>query len=238
MCKVTIIIPTFNSEDTIIECIESIIEVSGDLLGSVIQVIICDGASTDNTLDFIQAIDVNGLNVFSYPDNGIYDAMNNGVSRCVSDWVYFLGSDDILMPEFINLLDRIDCNKFIYYGNVVLKSTGFVYDGQFSKYKLIRKNINHQSIIYPRHLLVKYPFSTKYKILSDWNTNIILFDNFKYLPFITAAYNDVSGVSSTKIDDDFMRDKIIVIKKHMSYLCYLYAILIKMLGKLKNEFKM
>lgn len=232
---ITIIIPTFNSEDTIESCLSSINFSLGENIEK-INVLVCDGVSTDKTLELINDMNYSWVTIISKPDNGIYDAMNSGIKCCNTDWVYFLGSDDVLLSGFNNMLKNLIGNK-IFYGDVVLTSNASIYGGVFSNLKLVFKNINHQSVFYPRTILLDHLFDLKYRYLSDWNTNIILFHKFSYLPFVVAKYNDETGASSTLIDYKFMEDKNSIVYKYLGFKCFVFSNLLKFMGKVKNVVK-
>ena len=89
--KVSIITVCYNSDVTLCDTIESVLE--QDYRN--IEYIIVDGGSTDNTIDIINEyrdkIDV----VISEPDKGIYDAMNRGINVATGDLVCILNSDDL-----------------------------------------------------------------------------------------------------------------------------------------------
>nr|WP_290930551.1 glycosyltransferase [Haliscomenobacter sp.] len=59
-----------------------------------IEYIIVDGASSDGTLDIIQANAAHIHYWVSEPDQGIYDAMNKGIRLATGDVVAILNSDD------------------------------------------------------------------------------------------------------------------------------------------------
>ena len=59
-----------------------------------IEHIIIDGASSDETPAFLQSIDIPNLSWLSEPDQGIYDAMNKGLSRATGDYVLFMNAGD------------------------------------------------------------------------------------------------------------------------------------------------
>lgn len=98
--KVSIIVPTFNSAKTVEDTIKSIINQNYIDF----QIIIQDGGSTDNTKDIVAKYPMAMLGWRSEPDNGIYDAMNKGISRATGEIVAILNSDDTWLP---NVLERV-----------------------------------------------------------------------------------------------------------------------------------
>ncbi|ANV98033.1 hypothetical protein BBW65_04100 [Helicobacter enhydrae] len=97
MCpKISVITTTFNSQETIKDTLQSILEQNYKN----IECIIIDGASQDQTLNIIQKykekFDSNhiDLKIFSEKDKGIYDAMNKGIQKASGDVIGFLNSDD------------------------------------------------------------------------------------------------------------------------------------------------
>lgn len=88
--KISIITVVFNRAETI-----------GQALGSVaaqgyqdVEHIVIDGASTDSTLSEVQKFARPGLRVISEPDNGIYDALNKGITAATGEVVGLMHSDD------------------------------------------------------------------------------------------------------------------------------------------------
>ncbi|QLQ65037.1 MULTISPECIES: glycosyltransferase family 2 protein [Providencia] len=89
--KISIITATYNSSKTIIDTIQSLEQQTY----SNIEYIIIDGASKDNTLDIIKKHSSKVSKIISEPDNGIYDALNKGISVSTGDIIGFLHSDDV-----------------------------------------------------------------------------------------------------------------------------------------------
>lgn len=190
-----------------------------------IEYIIIDGGSTDGTLEIIKQYN-NQIDYWvSEPDKGIYDAMNKAASTSCGAWLYVLGSDDRL---FLNSLYQMAIylrdESSVYYGNVTMVSDGRTYDGSFNSYKLMYYNICHQSLFYPRSIFDHYRYETQYKTHSDFVLLQKCHGDFRfklvYVPIVIARYNDVVGVSSTQEDQQYLNDKIEIIKENFSLLCY------------------
>lgn len=206
--KVSIIIPTYNSEATIADTLNSIKSVASSI--DSLEVIVVDGLSKDSTLSIVRNSGIS-IRTYSEPDCGIYDAMNKGLDYAIGDWVFYLGSDDILLPDFssaVNCLADIDSS---YYGNVRLSKDDSIYCGKFSTLKLQLKNICHQSVFYSKSALAKHRFDLKYKYLADYALNLKLWSisktNFSYLPFELSVYNNQTGSSSKAVDISFSNSK-------------------------------
>ena len=91
--KVSIITPCLNSEKTIRETIESVLNQT--YLN--IEYIIVDGGSTDNTLTIIREyipLFRGRLHVISEKDDGIYDAMNKGIKKSHGQLIGIINSND------------------------------------------------------------------------------------------------------------------------------------------------
>lgn len=100
-CKVSIITATYNSEKTLQDTLKSVCNQTYDN----IEHIIIDGASTDSTTsiirEYIRRQGGKSIICRSEPDNGIYDALNKGISLATGDIVGFLHSDDLFANKDI-----------------------------------------------------------------------------------------------------------------------------------------
>lgn len=102
--KVSIITVCFNSAATIRDTIRSVLTQSY----ADIEYIVVDGASTDETVAIIREYQEDISKIISEPDDGIYDAMNKGISSATGDIVGILNSDDFFeSPDTIQQV--VDC---------------------------------------------------------------------------------------------------------------------------------
>ena len=94
--KVSVVTVCYNSEKTIRDTIESVLNQTY----SNIEYLIIDGKSADRTVEiaeeYRQAFEERGMEyiISSEKDHGIYDAMNKGTQRATGELVGILNSDD------------------------------------------------------------------------------------------------------------------------------------------------
>ncbi|QFT62746.1 glycosyltransferase [Roseivivax sp. THAF30] len=102
--KISIVMPTFNSERFIAEAIESIQRQTYANW----ELIISDGGSTDRTLDIVKSMEVPNLTIDSRPDSGVPDALNRGFNRATGAIYCWLNSDDVYLDRslFTKVVDE------------------------------------------------------------------------------------------------------------------------------------
>lgn len=95
--KISLITVAYNAQNTIDRCLASIMRQKFNN----IQYIVIDGGSTDGTVKIIEKY-LDKIDFFvSEPDNGIYDAMNKGISMATGDVIGTLNADDYLADDAI-----------------------------------------------------------------------------------------------------------------------------------------
>ena len=102
--KVSIIVATYNSADTLPDTLDSILHQTYQNY----EVVLCDGASQDDTMKVVErysSLFGGRMKAVSEKDNGIYDAMNKGIERATGDVVGILNSDDFYTSD--DVLERI-----------------------------------------------------------------------------------------------------------------------------------
>lgn len=98
MVVFSIITCTYNAESVLQRTLDSVLEQTY----SHVEHIIVDGASTDATLNMVEAYRQKSdaedwcheVRVKSEPDRGLYDAMNKGIQRATGQYVLFLNAGD------------------------------------------------------------------------------------------------------------------------------------------------
>lgn len=91
---VSIVIPVYNGQEFIRETLESIFAQTYQHF----EIIVADGASTDNTIAIVKEyhglIDV----ILSEKDDGMYDALRKGFDRAKGEILCYINADDRLLP--------------------------------------------------------------------------------------------------------------------------------------------
>ena len=120
--KITIITVVKNAENTLENCIKSVLRQNYDNL----EYIVIDGNSSDQTLKIINKYKNNINRIIIEEDDGIWDAMNKGIKIANGEIIGFLNSDDYY---FNNTLDTV--NNYFSKNNI-----DFLF-GSVEKYKLM-----------------------------------------------------------------------------------------------------
>lgn len=112
---VSIIVPVYNVEDYLTECIESAIKQTYHNL----EIILVDDGSTDTSgkiCDMYARKDVR-IKVFHKPNGGLSDARNTGIEKVTGEYIYFLDSDDMLptsaIEKMLNICVKEDADMAI-----------------------------------------------------------------------------------------------------------------------------
>ncbi len=199
---VSIITPVFNNVKDIEACLMSVANQSYVEK----EHWIIDGGSTDGTLEVIKqyASQYKHIKWVSEKDNGVYEAMNKGIDLANGDWLYFLGSDDVLINKtvFKDIFNSSDSSEYdLLYGKIKLKENGLIMGESINIDNLKRTNTHHQATFIRRSVYSKLGlYNVRYRLCADWAFTIRCFQTkelrIKYVDKIIAIYSTV-GMSNT-----------------------------------------
>lgn len=124
--QVSIIIPVYNGEKYIKECVESALAQTYDSY----EVIVIDDGSTDKTLDILCGIDF--ITVLIKPNGGTASALNTGIRNAKGKWIKWLSADDVLYPDALRtMMESVNDDHTIYYTNYHIIDSDSNIIGQF-----------------------------------------------------------------------------------------------------------
>ena len=102
MPKLSIIIPAYNAEKYINECIDSILRNSQNSLNQTEIIVINDG-STDNTLEKLEKYkEYKNIHIYTTKNQGVSAARNYGIKLAKGNWITFIDADDKVTEGFID----------------------------------------------------------------------------------------------------------------------------------------
>lgn len=168
------------------------------------EYIVIDGASTDGTLEILLGFGASINLVISEPDNGVYSAMNKAAQHFSGDFIIYMNSGDSffnsnVLKDFVDAAVDLDS---IYYGSVYLTGVG---GGRVKKPDSLKsfKNsrFSHQAAFIPFNISKMYPYSEKFKYVSDYKFFKKCFDsgiNFIELNLIVSNYK-MEGISQNNL---------------------------------------
>lgn len=106
--KVSVIIPVYNSENYIEECIKSIINQSLDN----IEIIFVNDGTKDKSMDIVEKYKHKSENIIiiNQENRGPGGARNRGLEAATGEYIYFLDSDDYIEPNSMEICYN-ECKK-------------------------------------------------------------------------------------------------------------------------------
>ena len=101
--NLSVVIPSYNSAEYLVKCLWSLLSQKTEYSW---MAIVVDDGSTDDTLEHLREFrKYPNIRVITQENKGVSAARNKGLSLCVSDYIMFLDSDDLLAENAVqNLL--------------------------------------------------------------------------------------------------------------------------------------
>lgn len=94
--EISVIIPAYNCESTIEECLNSVFDQT--YFSKVLEIVVVNDGSKDNTKEiiesYIQKKGTNKIKLINQENRGVSAARNNGIKISKGNWIAFLDSDD------------------------------------------------------------------------------------------------------------------------------------------------
>jgi glycosyltransferase involved in cell wall biosynthesis len=198
--RISVITVIFNGEKYLEKTIQSVVNQTYPN----IEYIIVDGGSTDGTVDIVKKYSSQITRWVSEKDNGIYDAMNKGLSMASGIWVNFLnGGDQYHDSEVLmNLFGSGDTQamNFIYGDsiNVHRDYHKYIRAQKLSRNSLRRSlGVCHQAVFVRKSISPMYNTSFRYKAEYNWVIDIVYsipISSIRYLP-VPVVYYSLGGFS-------------------------------------------
>ncbi len=239
MDLVSIVIPTYNRENTILKAIQSVLNQTYKN----IEVIVVDDCSTDNTEQKVLNIKDNRVKFYKLRSNqGACAARNEGILHAKGKYIAFQDSDDIWHNNKLEIQLRelqntganclfCDFNKYLDNTTNVKTFPKNCKEG-FLSYEelLIRSVVSTQCLIVKKDCLKNIKFDTKMPRLQDWDLILELSKSFSVYHLKTVLVdvymqNDSISKKSDKgiiaLNRLFEKNKEAIINNNVIYVNYL-----------------
>lgn len=177
MKDVSIIIPVYNKEQYIYNCLESITSLMDDSF----EVIIVDDGSTDQSfLEYNKFADK--IKIIKQKNGGVSSARNTGLRHAIGKYVMFVDSDDTLSKNWVDIIKKglLSDNDLVVFSK---NNTNLHSDFIEKIYSLLNIKNNGSHLANPVSKLYKTEFIKKNNLYFDTgikNGEDMLF-NFKFL---------------------------------------------------------
>lgn len=190
--KFSLITVTYNAGAVLEDTIQSIITQTYKN----VEYILIDGASTDNTMRIVEHYRDHIHTVVSEPDQGLYDAMNKGLSLATGDYVCFLNAGDCLheddtllgMVHSVAASHEAPCPPDVLYGDTALVDS----EGHFLRMRrltppehLTWKSFRHGMLVchqafFARRAIAPH-YDLRYRFSADFDWCIRVMKQARYL---------------------------------------------------------
>ncbi len=199
MIKVSVIVPVYNTEKYLEECLTSLVEQNFDSF----EVIVINDGSTDGCqkiIDQFQKDYPQLIRAYSFPNRGISVSRNYGISVAKGKYLTFIDSDDYVHINFLSdMYNRIEEAK----ADMVVCDYYTVKDGNIAMFKL--DDFEDGSIKTNPQLLLKVNSSPCNKLFKKTLFKKFQFEKIKYEDLLLVT----KLVCSSK--------KIVKLNKHLNF---------------------
>jgi len=197
---VSIITVVLNGGETVERTIRSVINQTYKN----IEYIIIDGQSTDGTLDIIERYNDRIAYWVSEKDDGLFDAMNKGISLAKGSIIGILNSDDWYALDAVENVERNSKGQDVIYGNILR------YYPQHRHSELIKTDIRklkygssclHPAVFIREEVYKQRKYDTRYTVSADneFLFNLYSFKKYKFKHIDKILTHMTSGgISSQK----------------------------------------
>ncbi len=222
---VSVIVPTFNREKSILRCLDSIVHQRFKPY----EIIVVDDGSTDTTVELLESYACEYLRIIRINHCGAQTARNIGILNAKGNYIAFLDSDDEWLPNLLLKEVEMICEG---HGDSVIYSDCFRtyrdtdkrdiwhlpgHSGDMFKFLLERSGPMFQSLLVKRESLIEIGLlDENVPSMQEWETAIRLAEYYRFIHIEEPLFVYYTN-GSDSISKDVGREldgKLYVTKKH------------------------
>lgn len=223
--KVSVIIPSYNSESSIVKCINSIKNQSYKN----IEIIIINDGSSDNTDTLCKEMVLSEprIKYFKQENKGVSASRNKGLELCTGEFILFVDSDDWIdrttISTLVNLQNqyRVDMVlfKIVTLKTKIEKLSIQCYQNKEELYEVLPFLIKSEIInspcnkLYKKCILENFKFNEKINIGEDALLNYEVFFNIDSLCLTNYPFYHYESINETSLTKKYNSKKINMLLK-------------------------
>lgn len=202
-CKVSIILPVYNTSKYLEQCMESLLNQTLEE----IEIIAVNDGSTDNSLEILkryQSENPNKVYVYNIENHGVSFARNFGLSKANGEYIWFVDSDDFTESEACERL----YHKAVTDGNDLVLFSRYDVDGQTGERtgnKTFHFNQNFRASEKPYEMVKLSPFPWNKFIKRELLNNVSFPEGIRFedLPISFILFTRAKNIG---VINDFLYD--------------------------------
>ena len=205
MVEISIIMPVYNSQDHLKDTLDYILNQTFDDF----ELICVNDGSGDDSLDILNdySLKDSRIKVFSQENKGQGSARNKGLEHCTGKYVYFMDSDDCIIPEFLELVhDNIKNNS----SEIVMFKTGNIESGNkidtwpLFPFDEVFKDVDFNDFTFDYHSVRKYVLNSSFAPWTKFYKKELFdrYDDFTFnekLPYEDVLFHIKSMLRASRI---------------------------------------
>ncbi|RPF54197.1 bifunctional glycosyltransferase/CDP-glycerol:glycerophosphate glycerophosphotransferase [Aquisalibacillus elongatus] len=184
--KVSVIVPVFNTEDYVVDCLKSIQGQTYDNL----EIIVVNDGSTDKSMTLVNQLSEEDSRIKTIDlleQKGVGFARNKGIDVATGDYIYFVDSDDILHHDAIKLLvDYIGEDRIMSGSISTIRSLGEMEGFEQNEETILK--VRKTSKVYTSRTVQKFLYSRTFV----QNNNIRFLEDTKMYSDYAFVYKVIS----------------------------------------------
>ncbi|MEL6495211.1 MAG: glycosyltransferase [Cyanobacteria bacterium J06623_7] len=219
MVTISVIIPAYNAEKTIIATVRSVL----DQTFTDFEVIIINDGSVDKTLSKLGTITDSRVKVFSYQNSGLSTARNRGIDLARGSYISFLDADDCWTPD--KLASQCSALQQAPQAALAYSWVHFQYDTEKKSYSDTSNHLTGN--IYPQLLLKNFLhngsnaliktavvrevgyFDPQLKAVEDWDFYLKIAARYQFIlvPRVQVIYrqSDTSMTANIQLMEHYLK---------------------------------
>lgn len=205
MSRISIVVPVYNDQEYIYECITSVIRQNDEDY----EIIIVDDGSSDNSFSICQDLCQSRQNIklFKNPQKGVSSARNYGIQKSTGEYILFLDSDDKFTSNSLKIVRNYINKEYDFimgtYSSCYISSKKKIYRNTIPFEGSISDFIEHIDD-YLQLFLLQNPTAKVFKAAIIRKNDIVFPQHLSYGEDVCFVYDYLRHCKNVRIIEDVL----------------------------------